>query len=220
MQLGGAAGGDCVGDGRRVPQLAGWDTLGLHLLWPPRHRAEELSCCCCLVVETCRRACTTLTLIALPHCRPLPDQCHPLVPSLPLQARGLSSALSAASSACDHIRDWVLGTPGGWPSGTASRGCAGTARLCPCNLQYTTLPRCTGLQYDLAALPRYIAQPHYRATLPIAPLPPPPVSPAADGSWVSMGVYSDGSYGAPKVCFFCYVVVLCGCAAVTGWGCG
>ncbi|EFN52647.1 malate dehydrogenase, cytoplasmic [Chlorella variabilis] len=47
-----------------------------------------------------------------------------------IKARGLSSALSAASSACDHIRDWVLGTP--------------------------------------------------------------------EGTWVSMGVYSDGSYGAPK----------------------
>jgi lactate/malate dehydrogenase, alpha/beta C-terminal domain len=48
-----------------------------------------------------------------------------------LQKRGLSSALSAASSACDHIRDWVLGTP--------------------------------------------------------------------EGTWVSMGVISDGSYGAPEV---------------------
>lgn len=47
-----------------------------------------------------------------------------------IQARGLSSALSAASSACDHVRDWVLGTP-------------------------------------------------------------------ADGSWVSMGVVSDGSYDTP-----------------------
>lgn len=27
-----------------------------------------------------------------------------------IKARKLSSALSAASSACDHIRDWVLGT--------------------------------------------------------------------------------------------------------------
>lgn len=47
------------------------------------------------------------------------------------QARNLSSAMSAASSACDHIRNWVLGTEG--------------------------------------------------------------------DSWVSMGVFSDGSYGAPKV---------------------
>lgn len=30
-----------------------------------------------------------------------------------VQARGLSSAMSAASSACDHIRDWLLGTPEG-----------------------------------------------------------------------------------------------------------
>ncbi len=48
-----------------------------------------------------------------------------------VQMRGMSSALSAASSACDHIRDWVHGTP--------------------------------------------------------------------SGTWVSMGVFSDGSYGAPKV---------------------
>lgn len=47
-----------------------------------------------------------------------------------IKARNLSSAMSAASSACDHIRNWVLGTEG--------------------------------------------------------------------DSWVSMGVFSDGSYGAPK----------------------
>ena len=29
-----------------------------------------------------------------------------------IKARGLSSAASAASSAIDHMRDWVLGTPG------------------------------------------------------------------------------------------------------------
>ncbi|KAI8003816.1 Malate dehydrogenase 2, cytoplasmic [Camellia lanceoleosa] len=34
-----------------------------------------------------------------------------------IKARKLSSALSAASSACDHIHDWVLGTPEGtWVS--------------------------------------------------------------------------------------------------------
>lgn len=46
-----------------------------------------------------------------------------------LKARGLSSAMSAASAACDHMRDWLQGTK--------------------------------------------------------------------DGEWVSMGVYSDGSYGQP-----------------------
>ena len=29
-----------------------------------------------------------------------------------IKARGLSSALSAASSVCDHVRDWVLGSNG------------------------------------------------------------------------------------------------------------
>ena len=55
-----------------------------------------------------------------------------------IKARGLSSALSAGSSACDHIRDWVLGTP--------------------------------------------------------------------EGTWVSMGVFSDGSYGAPKDVMYSFPV--------------
>lgn len=32
---------------------------------------------------------------------------------VPVQMRGMSSALSAASGACDHMRDWVHGTPPG-----------------------------------------------------------------------------------------------------------
>lgn len=59
-----------------------------------------------------------------------------------IKARKLSSALSAASSACDHIRDWVLGTP--------------------------------------------------------------------EGTWVSMGVISDGSYGAPEGVVYSYPVTCAG----------
>lgn len=55
-----------------------------------------------------------------------------------IKARKFSSALSAASSACDHIRDWVLGTP--------------------------------------------------------------------KGTWVSMGVYSDGSYGVPAGLIYSFPV--------------
>jgi len=55
-----------------------------------------------------------------------------------IKARGFSSALFAGSSACDHIRDWVLGTP--------------------------------------------------------------------EGTFVSMGVMSDGSYGAPKGVIYSYPV--------------
>ena len=34
-----------------------------------------------------------------------------------IEARGASSAASAANAAVDHVRDWVLGTPGGdWVS--------------------------------------------------------------------------------------------------------
>ncbi|KAL7081226.1 hypothetical protein ACP275_14G026700 [Erythranthe tilingii] len=56
-----------------------------------------------------------------------------------IKARKFSSALSAASSACDHIRDWVLGTP--------------------------------------------------------------------EGTWVSMGVYSDGSYDVPSGLIYSFPVI-------------
>ncbi|EEF28914.1 malate dehydrogenase, putative [Ricinus communis] len=55
-----------------------------------------------------------------------------------IKARKLSSALSAASASCDHIRDWVLGTP--------------------------------------------------------------------EGTWVSMGVYSDGSYDIPAGLIYAFPV--------------
>jgi len=46
-----------------------------------------------------------------------------------IEARGLSSAASAANAAIDHVRDWVLGTPAGdWVSmGIASDGSYGIA---------------------------------------------------------------------------------------------
>jgi malate dehydrogenase len=50
-----------------------------------------------------------------------------------IKARKLSSALSAASSVCDHVRDWMLGTaPGTWVSmGVISDGSYDTpAGLC------------------------------------------------------------------------------------------
>ncbi|OEL16664.1 Malate dehydrogenase, cytoplasmic [Dichanthelium oligosanthes] len=55
-----------------------------------------------------------------------------------IKARKQSSSLSAASAACDHMRDWILGTP--------------------------------------------------------------------KGTWVSMGVYSDGSYSVPKGIFYSFPV--------------
>jgi len=43
-----------------------------------------------------------------------------------IEARGASSAASAASAAIDHVRDWVLGTDGGWVSmGVPSDGSYG-----------------------------------------------------------------------------------------------
>jgi malate dehydrogenase len=47
-----------------------------------------------------------------------------------IEARGLSSAASAANAAIDHVRDWVLGTPSGdWVSmGVPSDGSYGIAK--------------------------------------------------------------------------------------------
>ncbi len=43
-----------------------------------------------------------------------------------IEARGLSSAASAANAAIDHVRDWVLGTHGAWVTmGTPSDGSYG-----------------------------------------------------------------------------------------------
>ena len=43
-----------------------------------------------------------------------------------IEARGLSSAASAANAAIDHVRDWVLGTNGKWVTmGVASDGSYG-----------------------------------------------------------------------------------------------
>jgi malate dehydrogenase len=44
-----------------------------------------------------------------------------------MQARNLTPALSAAAAICDHVRDWLLGTPQGeWVSmGVASDGSYG-----------------------------------------------------------------------------------------------
>ena len=55
----------------------------------------------------------------------------------------MSSALSAASSACDHIRDWVLGTPPGrWVSmGVPSDG---TAYGVPAGIVYSFPVSCSG----------------------------------------------------------------------------
>jgi malate dehydrogenase len=40
-----------------------------------------------------------------------------------IEARGLSSAASAANAAIDHMRDWALGTNGEWVTmGVASNG--------------------------------------------------------------------------------------------------
>jgi malate dehydrogenase len=61
-----------------------------------------------------------------------------------IEARGLSSAASAANAAIDHVRDWVLGTHGKWVTmGVASDGTYGI----PEGIMYGVPVTCQGGEY-------------------------------------------------------------------------
>jgi malate dehydrogenase len=64
-----------------------------------------------------------------------------------IEARGLSSAASAASAAIDHVRDWALGTiPGDWTSmGIPSDGSYGI----PEGVVYSYPVTCSGGEYEI-----------------------------------------------------------------------
>ncbi len=64
-----------------------------------------------------------------------------------IEARGLSSAASAASAAIDHVRDWVHGTPAGdWVSmGIASDGSYGIAE----GLMFGYPVKCSGGRFEI-----------------------------------------------------------------------
>jgi malate dehydrogenase len=62
-----------------------------------------------------------------------------------IEARGLSSAASAANAAIDHIRDWVLGTNGKWVTmGVPSDGSYGI----PESVMYGIPVTCAGGKYE------------------------------------------------------------------------
>jgi malate dehydrogenase len=63
-----------------------------------------------------------------------------------IEARGASSAASAANAAIDHIRDWVAGTGGGWVSmGVPSDGSYGVPEGLICGFPCT----CSGGEYAI-----------------------------------------------------------------------
>ncbi len=63
-----------------------------------------------------------------------------------IEARGASSAASAASAAIDHISDWVTGTGGGWVSmGVPSDGSYGIPEGLICGFPCT----CDGGAYEI-----------------------------------------------------------------------
>ncbi|MBP6596258.1 MAG: malate dehydrogenase [Arenimonas sp.] len=62
-----------------------------------------------------------------------------------IEARGLSSAASAANAAIDHVRDWVLGTGGKWVTmGVPSDGSYGI----PKDIIYGVPVTCSGGKYE------------------------------------------------------------------------
>jgi malate dehydrogenase len=63
-----------------------------------------------------------------------------------IEARGLSSAASAANAAIDHMRDWALGTNGEWTTmGIPSDGSYGI----PQDVMYGYPVVCKGGQYEI-----------------------------------------------------------------------
>jgi malate dehydrogenase len=63
-----------------------------------------------------------------------------------IEARGLSSAASAANAAIDHIRDWVLGTNGKWVTmGIPSDGSYGI----PKDVMFGYPVTCTNGKYEI-----------------------------------------------------------------------
>jgi malate dehydrogenase len=63
-----------------------------------------------------------------------------------IEARGLSSAASAANAAIDHMRDWALGTAGKWTTmGIASDGSYGI----PAGTMYGFPVICTNGEYQM-----------------------------------------------------------------------
>jgi malate dehydrogenase len=62
-----------------------------------------------------------------------------------IEARGASSAASAANAAIDHMRDWIMGTDGRWVSmGVPSDGSYGIPRGIICGVPVT----CAGGKYQ------------------------------------------------------------------------
>jgi malate dehydrogenase len=63
-----------------------------------------------------------------------------------IEARGLSSAASAANAAIDHMRDWALGTHGGWVTmGIPSQGWYGI----PKDVMFGFPVTCEGGEYKI-----------------------------------------------------------------------
>jgi malate dehydrogenase len=63
-----------------------------------------------------------------------------------IEARGLSSAASAANAAIDHMRDWALGTAGKWTTmGIASDGSYGI----PAGIMYGFPVTCANGEYEM-----------------------------------------------------------------------
>ena len=95
-----------------------------------------------------------------------------------IKARKASSALFAASAACDHMRDWVLGTP-----------------------KVDSLS--SQIAFDHADLICFYIYIYFLIIIIFCKF---SFGFVIQGTWVSMGVYSDGSYGIPKDIIYSFPV--------------
>ena len=95
-----------------------------------------------------------------------------------IKARKASSALSVASAACDHMRDWVLGTPK--VDDLSSQIAFDHAELICFYILFFFLIIIISSKFSFG----FVIQ----------------------GTWVSMGVYFDGSYGIPKDIIYSFPV--------------
>ena len=95
-----------------------------------------------------------------------------------IKARKASSALSAASATCDHMHDWVLGTPK--VDYLSSQIAFDHAELICFHILFFFLIIIIFCKFSFG----FVIQ----------------------GTLVSMGVYSDGSYGIPKVIIYSFPV--------------
>ena len=112
---------------RTSPRCCAWTTTARCRSWPPRPACRSPTSTSWSCGATTRRRCIPDYRFATANGKSLKDtindadwNANTFIPQVGkrgaaiIEARGLSSAASAANAAIDHIHDWVLGSDGKW----------------------------------------------------------------------------------------------------------